>query len=532
MHHDPDTGPAATHAFRDWLRDRYKNEAALGRAWNQPGMQWEDANAPDTPARETEDVGMLRDPKLRRSVIDYFEFLHGEMAGALLGLAAAAKASWPRPLVTAAFQGYFYNQFNRHAAGSHLALDKVLASPHLDCLCAPQSYEAAARELGGSGQARGLVGAVIRAGKLWLDEMDQATAVCGSPWDRSFKSTIEDDIAIMRRNILQPIARGGGAWWFEFGPTAGTPAFAAYGLVGWWDHPRLLEEVRALRQIVVDRIGAPLDRGADVLVIHDPWSFCHIASRRHSLDAFEFGGQPSTQADPLTPGLVDGLSEALHRSGLIYEDALLSELPSIDLSAFRLVIFSTTLVLAPAQRELIQTRVAAEGRHVVLLGLCGWSDNQSVAPANQRAFSPIPVRALVPGRPVSRLMLAGVEEEQTLSRTLPVPAFDVPEENAIGRWADGSCSAACVTAEDVTWWTFAIAPNTRGLVRELGRKAGCRVVNERDDTTLHGAGILAVLTLDGGARTLRLPSGATIERDLPPRSTTVFDARTGEVLLT
>ncbi len=531
MYHDPDTGPAATNAFRGWLRDRYENEAAFARAWNRPGMRWEDANAPDTPVREAEDVGMLRDPRLRRPVIDYFEFLHGEMADALLGLAGAAKASWPRPLVTAAFQGYFYNQFNRHAAGGHLALDKVLASPHLDCLCAPQSYEAAAREFGGSGQARGLVGAVIRAGKLWLDEMDQATAVCGSPWERSFKSTIEDDVAIMRRNILQPVARGGGAWWFEFGPLAGTPAFAGLGTIGWWDHPRLMEEVRALRRIVAERVAAPLARGADVLVIHDPWSFCHIASRRHSVEAFEFGGQPPTQADPLTPRLVDGLSEALYRSGLIHEDALISELSSIDLSAFRLVIFATTPVLTPVQREWIKTRVAVDGRHVALLGYCGWSDNESVAPANQQTFSPIPVRALVPEKPVSRLALAGIEEEQALSRALPVPAFDVPEENAIGRWADGSCSAACVASDGATWWAFAVAPNAPGIVREIGRKAGCRVVNERDDTTLHGAGMLVVHTVEGGPRTLRLPSGATIERDLPPRSTTVFDARTGEALL-
>jgi len=40
-----------------------------------------------------------------------------------------------------------------------------------------------------------------------------------------------------------------------------------------------------------------------------------------------------------------------------------------------------------------------------------------------------------------------------------------------------------------------------------------------------------VHTVAGGARHLRLPGGGTVAATLPPRSTTVFDSRTGEVLL-
>ena len=57
------------------------------------------------------------------------------------------------------------------------------------------------------------------------------------------------------------------------------------------------------------------------------------------------------------------------------------------------------------------------------------------------------------------------------------------------------------------------------------------MVNERDEPTLLGEGLLIVHTLSGGERNLRLPRGAMIQANLPPRSTTVFDAETGTVLL-
>ena len=69
------------------------------------------------------------------------------------------------------------------------------------------------------------------------------------------------------------------------------------------------------------------------------------------------------------------------------------------------------------------------------------------------------------------------------------------------------------------------------MLRLLGRCAGCHVLNDHNDATTLGDGLLMVHTLDGGPRTLHLPGGGTISVTLPPRSTTVFDAATGAPLL-
>lgn len=529
--YDADTGPAAMTAFRSWLETRYGDEKAMAAAWQRPGLTWAAVAAPSVEERQQADLGILRNPVQQQAVIDYYTFQHEGLADTIILLAKTVRESWGRPVMTATFFGYFYCMFGRQAAGGHLAVDRVLASPHIDCLCASPTYTPTAMPLGGTGHPKGLIDAVRRAGKLWLDEMDRATSVSGCPWDRSFVSTIPDDIAVLRRNLLQAATRGGGAWCFDFGMVAGTPAFARVGVIGWWDEPRLQEEIGRIRALIASRHEQPYVRRADVLVLHDPWSFRHIASQRHNPDELVFGIMPVSPADPVSPLLTDGLVEALYQSGLIHDDALLSELPTLDLSVYKLVIFATTPVLDAAQRTLIQENVAAEGRHVALLGYAGWSDVHTIGADLAAALSGITTRVHELAAPEHTLTLDGMGETLGLKRALALPAYEVPGADVVGRWSDGAISAARRTTSEATWWTFALPPNRPAVWRAIGRRAGCVVVNEQDETTLLGDGLLIVHTLIGGARTLRVPNGPQIEAVLPPRSTIVFDAVSGAVLL-
>jgi len=136
--------------------------------------------------------------------------------------------------------------------------------------------------------------------------------------------------------------------------------------------------------------------------------------------------------------------------------------------------------------------------------------------------------------PASELLLDGVSETLVLKQPLELPAFDTQPSGAVetvGRWKDdGSASAICARADNATLWAFALPPNSPDFLRALGRRAGCRVLNDANDANFLGAGLLAVHTIPGGPRTLRLPNGRAIETTLPPRSTVVFDAETGETL--
>ena len=529
LHHDPDTGVAATHAFRTWLRAKYSSEKELATAWSQPGLTWDTASPPDSPAREQAAVGVLRDPQTQRQVIDYYTFQHTQLTEVVLGLAAKTKASWPRPLVTAAFFGYFYSIFGRQCAGAQLAVSAALKSPHLDCWCSPQSYEDDARAFGGPGNARGIIGVVRRAGKLWLDEMDMPTSHVGCPWEKEFTSTPSDDIAVHRRNVLQPVTRGAGQWWYDFGPIGPTPNFERGGNCGWWDTPELLADVKAVTQITTDRLAEPFARPADVLLVHDPMSFIHTVSQRHP--SAEFGKLPFTTSDPVTPLLVDDVLHGLYQSGLCFDEALLEELDTLDLSPYRLVLLATTPVITATQRTTIKERVASQDRHVVLLGYAGWSDGDHVSPDNATSLSGIPTRLHRLESVSHQLELAGVSETRTLDHAVDIPAYKTDSTNRIGTWPDDTCCAARRTSADATWWTFALPPTSPKFLRQLALTAGCHAFNSEAETTLIGNGWIVVHTIEGGSRRLQWPDGPVIETELPPRSTTVFDGRTGKRLL-
>ena len=531
IQHDPDTGVASQAAFREWLKNRYIDEASMNTAWGENGLMWESVSIPDSASREVVDCGVLRDPAKRGEVIDYFQFQHEKLAEVIINLSETVRESWSRPVITATFFGYFHNLFGRHASGGHLAMDRILASPHIDCLCGPQSYDPAARQMGGTGHARGLIDPVRRSGKLWLDEMDQPTTVSGCAWDPSAVTTLDDDVAVQIRNILQPVTRGVGAWWYDFGMTCGTTEAVLYGAMGWWDHPRLQQDVQRLAEIVHERLARPHVRAADVLVVHDPWSFTHTGSRR-ATDIDQLGDcSKALPIDPVSPIAIDALTTGLYQSGLVHEEALLSELSTIDLSAFRMVIFATTPVLDEPQREIFRDRVAKDGRHVVFTGYAGWSDGSKVEPELATQLTGFETQLLNANPAVQSVTLDGTEDVCELGGAFDVPAFNRENVSVVGLWKNGRASAVTLVEEDATWWSFAVAPSQPSMLREMGRRAGCHITNECYETTMVGAGLLVVHTLTGGPRTLKTPEGIVIEADLPERCSVVFDAVTGERLL-
>jgi hypothetical protein len=270
---------------------------------------------------------------------------------------------------------------------------------------------------------------------------------------------------------------------------------------------------------------------ADTLVIHDPWSFAHTVSRRIPLLGFAFGDQPPIGPDPFSARGMDGMLEGLYHSGLVFDEALISELPQLDLSPYRLILFGTTPVIDDGLRTFLAQQLPTHHRHIVLTGFTAWGNGREVGASLATAFSGIPTSSRDLSTPTSRLTVDGQTEEQKLEPNHHVPFYDVPETEAVGRWTDGSVSAACRSTGSATWWTFAVAPIEPSVLRALGRRAGCHVMNDENDATMMGDGLLMVHTLEGGRRTLKLPGGATVAVALRPRSTTVLDATTGAVLL-
>jgi hypothetical protein len=528
LRHEPDVSPAMLGFFRGELRRKYGTDADLQAAWGDESVTFETAGFPTLAERMRRDDGMFRDPARQRRTIDYYDALQAAAPEAILHFCRVIREAWPRPVVTGAFHGYFKFLFGRAALGGHTHVARLLRAPEIDCLCAPQSYTGFCRHIGGTGESRGFPGACRRAGKLWLDEMDQNTHL-GSILVPPVAKTAEQDAAIMRRNMFYSYAHGQGAWYFDFGPS---------NFTGAWDHPRLMDEAREITARLTRGYSArAFKRHADVLLVFDTRVFWHTV--------------PDWRIDSVGEAACDELPNAWMRSGALVEEAYLDELAEMDLTPFRLVVFANCFVLDHGRKRVISERVCRDGRHVLWTYLPGYSDDRTLDAAHVEAltgfrlqlreptvepslrierggFGPAAQWLRVRARPLvfegdSIDLQTSVRTPESAATWAPIPFPEIIDEPGIDvhGYYEGRLTSAFASRAMDGWtsWFSALPLRQPGVLRGIARRAGCRIVSEADDALAEGGGWLCVHTADGGPRTLNLPDGTVRHLHLGPAQT-------------
>ncbi|MBL8238198.1 MAG: hypothetical protein JNM66_12300 [Bryobacterales bacterium] len=309
---------------------------------------------PDTEARKALDSGVFRDPKKREAVIDYYRCQQEMVAERIIDLCAVVKQNWRGSILTGTFYGYFFSMFDRQATGGHLELHKILHSPHVDYLSAPQAYGTLYRDLGGSGITRALIETIRLNGKLFLDEMDQTPSW---KWinnvDTAFQLTdLDADHALIRRNVLESFTRGAGLWYYDFGPGNQT---------GWWADTRLMAGIKKLKEICESYHQREYAPAGDVLFVFDTEVFYYTGSIQ--------GTDPVT--DPLAVNKTMG--EAW-RAGAAIETIHLKDLEKINLDRFKVVVFANTWLMTAAQRKFVREKVHSPRRRIVFQGFPAFTD--------------------------------------------------------------------------------------------------------------------------------------------------------------
>jgi hypothetical protein len=114
----------------------------------------------------------------------------------------------------------------------------------------------------------------------------------------------------------------------------------------------------------------------------------------------------------------------------------------------------------------------------------------------------------------------------------PLLVIDDPAAVPLGR-IKGSTHVALARKQldGSTSWFSSVPIGDWRLLGALLRQAGAHLYDDQGDVLYAGGGVLTVHTVTGGQRVLVLRNGKRIETNLPPRSTTLLDAETGEDLL-
>ena len=463
MRNEPDTSAPMQAHFDAWRGSKGKTPAAI----------------PSVAERAALDDGIFRDPAKREAVADYYRSQQELVADTILHFCRAAKRAWPRQLLTGSFYGYFFSMFDRSATGGHLCVEKILASPDIDYLSAPQAYGDAFRGLGASGITRGLTESARLHGKLFLDEMDQTPSwQWRNDVDTPFRlSDLASDTAILRRNMLASYTRGSGLWFYDFGP--GNNA-------GWWADTRLMDEIAKIKKLLDAYHRKEYKPAGDVLFVYDT-------------EVFYFTG--SIQGtDALTdPQAVNRAIIAAYASGAAIETIHLSDLQRVDLDRFKVVVFGNTWLMSAEQRKFVRRRVMSGDRHVLFQGAPAYCDGRKLDVEFTREVTGLDIRRIAETKPFA-------------------PQFAV-EGEASGLARRGS-----------TWFSTQAVVSASAL-REILQAAGAHVYVDTGDVVHAGGGLVLIHTKDGGKRGVRFRSGREVEVEMPPKSSWIFDAESGERVL-
>ncbi len=131
-HSMPDTGKRMTEAFRRFLTEKYSNDAALQKAWNDAEVTLQTATVPDQNQRLGSGTYIRNagDPRDRR-LADFYTCYHREFSDMVESFGKAVKRYFPGRLA-GAFHGYVILGYTPE--GSTANFEPLLASPYIDYL--------------------------------------------------------------------------------------------------------------------------------------------------------------------------------------------------------------------------------------------------------------------------------------------------------------------------------------------------------------------------------------------------------------
>jgi len=502
-----DHSPAMTNALRAFLRQKYATDSALNAAWRCETVRVGTATPPTEKQVRELLPKQLNDPCACAMVADYFECNAKQVTDSLLHFASIAKQWSPNRISGAFFGEYMFSHIGGNRTpqrNGHADLGRVLASPDIDFICSPQSYQA--RQLGAHSPSMCLVDSARLHGKLVWYEFDQPTHLAKQPRPGVTPASLDETRAVMRRGFGYALTKGMGIWWWD---QEGRWGKAVDGGV-WYASDEIRSEF-ALYQRLWRRALAQRERvlpRPEIAVIYDPGS-CRW--------------QQSSWRD-LSYDLIYRQADPLGKMGAPYEIFSLDDLAQID--GYRLYIILNSFHLTEEQAALLKQLTHRPGVTTLWLYAPGYLSPDGPKPSrvsdltglNVTQIAPLPNAQMSPSSHLS----TGVQDANSFGREKPlVPMFRAGGGQLLATYEGTDVPAAAAINRD-GWQSFyfASAPLPSWMLRRVVSAAGCHQYVTNDDVVYAGPRHLVLHTARPGIHEIRLP-----------RPTTLKDALTGEVIV-
>ena len=354
--------------FRKYLKKKYKTEESLCRAWGEQ-VTFETAElATPSMRHELQDNDTYRYPECSMRAIDSLKCLQLGAPYAISKFAKQLKQSWGEGLLVGTFYGYYFacgDVFSRMLEPHLLLKDK-----NIDFLAAPNAYTANKRS-GNSAFLRYCAESVRLNGKLFWNEMDQGyKSLCRyrGEGDTYLCENNEEYNALVKRNVMENVLRGMGAWYFDHNHPED---FYKPVKIGYWDDPERLATIKEIREFTekIPTIRLKYHSCADVLVVFDTESVYYygigggMQDKNNSYNHFDF-------------------ADALGKSGVAYDMIWLYDLKKCNLSQYKCVMFVSCDAMRKKEYDYIRKTVMGGNRTVAFMCNNGYILDNKTAISN------------------------------------------------------------------------------------------------------------------------------------------------------
>jgi len=526
-----DYAPCVTVAFREWLRKKYRTQAALRKAWRDRKVAFDTATVPSQPEQEQTNRGDFFDPSLGRRVIDFQQCYMQNIGDRIHACCKVAKQGGEGRLV-----GIFHEPPMEVGAHDH-AWQQVMEDPNIDFFCGPPCYES--RRGGQPIPLHHLLDSLRLDNKLhFLEEDTRPHTLAKIVGQHVHCATKDESRQTISRSMLHSFAKGTLAWYWDFQHR-------------WFTEPWFFPFFRQLQDIGIAVQKAKPRSAAQVAVFIDE------------------GSIPYSRGDN---SLLSNLGHRfmiheINRIGCPHDVYLFDHLRRGDLPDYKLYLFLNTFRVTAAQRRAVK-RLRRDGKVLFFHHAAGFinDDAKAAASVDNMAdligmdFKEFDVRIpttvvtsdrdhpLVNALPVGftfgqfprylrRSLFGGSDKDPVFPRILPVsPVFSVDDAEAVslGYYTFDELPAPVATSrrqpkpkthDDDRYVGFAakhgkdwtsvyagVVAMTSELVRGLARFAGAHICLDTDDTFYANDRLIVLHTnwRPGSTRTIRLPKRTNV----------------------
>ncbi len=483
--------PAQVAAWRDWLRERYADNASLQAAWGDPLAEFATADPPAWSARTRPatwpPASHLIDPATEHRLVDWLTFHGTVQATALAELAAATRraldARGRRKLISA-FHGYHLWPYGAAYGPCNTGfsdLDPVLNSPDIDALCTPLGY--IHRNPGGLYCHHNLAATIRLHGKLFYTEDDTFTHHASwTPWRYCCQNATET-LNILRRNLAGVLAEGATQWWMD------------HNGEDWYVDDETEAGIAAMRRTADSALQYDRSSVAEVVFVTNERSFRILRQAPDLIDQL----WPKTQTELLRIGAPVDFVRVRDLAGAEANG---------DTARWKFVVVAGCLWLDPDERALLRRTLLGGGRHVLFLhaqGICdGMRSDLALASelvgidlAEYPQGGPCRGEAMLDGRHLSW----GTDKEVT-----PVLYANDEDAEVLG-WLERQYCPALVRKPQNGWIAFwsGVPGLPWLLLGHLAAEAGVHRFLGDGSQVMGNTGLLAIHPAGDGEQMLRLP---------------------------